>query len=223
MLLDEPLIRTKPTRIALSAIILVVASGAALSHIRAGSVGSFGAGVAHQLSGYDHIMVMVMVGIWAALKGGRALWAWPAAFIGLMVVGGAIGIAGLPVPFVEPAILASIVTLGLLVAAAVDLPVAAGAVVIGVFAFCHGHAHGTEIPQNMGGLKYLAGFVVATAIVHAAGIGFVFAGPALSRCCATCGRGDRSSRPWPDGQRGLGETLVPTGRAGWLYRRNHGP
>ncbi|MER9587065.1 HupE/UreJ family protein, partial [Mesorhizobium sp. M0276] len=100
-----------------------------------------------------------------------ALWAWPAAFVGLMLAGGALGITGVPVPFVEPVILASIVALGLLVAAAVDLPVTAGAIIIGFFAFFHGHAHGTEIPETARGFEYVTGFVLATALLHGAGIG----------------------------------------------------
>ncbi|ESW70565.1 protein hupE [Mesorhizobium sp. LSJC285A00] len=140
------------------------------------------AGFAHPLFGLDHVTVMVAVGLWAALKGGRALWAWPAAFVGLMLAGGVMGVAGVPVPFAEPAILASIVALGLLIAAAVDLPVATGAGIIGLFAVFHGHAHGTEIPETAGGLEYLAGFALATALLHGAGIGLgccrasVFAG-----------------------------------------------
>ncbi|RWP38895.1 HupE/UreJ family protein [Mesorhizobium sp.] len=115
---------------------------------------------------------MVAVGLWAALKGERALWAWPVAFFSLMLTGGALGIAGVPVSPVEPVIFASIVALGLLIAAAVDLPVAAGVITIGFFAFFHGHAHGTETPENAGGLEYITGFVLATALLHAAGIGF---------------------------------------------------
>lgn len=142
-----------------------------MSHTGVGLANSFAASLAHPLFGLDHIMVMVAVGLWAALKGRRALWAWPAAFVSLMLAGGALGIAGVPVPFVEPVILASIVALGLLIAAAVDLPVAAGAVIIGFFALFHGHAHGTEIPETAGGLEYLAGFAFATALLHGIGIG----------------------------------------------------
>ena len=86
--------------------------------------------------------VMIAVGLWAALKGGRALWVWPCAFVGVMLIGGALGMTHVPVPFVEPGILASVVALGLLVALAVDLPVWLGAVVVAVFALLHGHAHG---------------------------------------------------------------------------------
>ena len=89
-----------------------------------GSTASFAAGVAHPLGGLDHIAVMVAVGLWAALKGGRALWVWPAAFVGVMLVGGALGMAHVPVPFVEPGILASVgARSACLVALAVDLPV----------------------------------------------------------------------------------------------------
>ena len=80
--------------------------------------------------------------------------------------------AGIAVPFVEPGILASVVALGLLVALAVDLPVAAGAAIVGVFALLHGHAHGSEVAENIGGLEYMAGFAFATATLHLTGIGF---------------------------------------------------
>ncbi|MET2832853.1 HupE/UreJ family protein [Mesorhizobium shangrilense] len=170
------MIISKTTKLAFVAIMLASACKPALSHIGVSSANSFAAGFAHPLFGLDHIMVMVAVGLWAALKGGRALWAWPAAFVGLVLAGGALGIAGVPVPFVEPVILASIVVLGLLVAAAADLPVATGAVIIGLFALFHGHAHGTEIPETAGGLEYLAGFALATALLHGVGIGLGLAG-----------------------------------------------
>jgi urease accessory protein len=115
---------------------------------------------------------MVAVGLWAALKGGRALWVWPAAFVGVMLIGGALGMMHVPVPFVEPGILASVVVLGLLVALAVDLPIAAGAAIVAVFALLHGHAHGSEVGENVGGIEYMAGFAVATATLHAIGIAF---------------------------------------------------
>jgi urease accessory protein len=114
---------------------------------------------------------MIAVGLWAALKGGRALWVWPAAFVGVMLLGGALGMAHVPVPLVEPGILASVVALGLLVALAVDLPVAAGAAIVAVFALLHGHAHGSEVAENLNGAEYMAGFALATAALHLIGIG----------------------------------------------------
>ena len=88
---------------------------------------------------------MLLVGLWAGLKGGRALWVWPAIFVGVMFIGGVLGMEGVPLPFVEPVILASVVAFGLLVALAVDLPVPVGAAILAVFALFHGHAHGTEV------------------------------------------------------------------------------
>jgi urease accessory protein len=150
-----------------------VALGASPAFAHPGhEVSSFAAGIAHPLSGIDHIAVMIAVGLWAALKGGRALWAWPAAFVGVMLIGGALGMAHVALPFVEPGILASVVVLGLMVALAVDLPVAAGAAIVGAFALLHGHAHGSEVAENIGGAEYMAGFAVATATLHLVGIAF---------------------------------------------------
>jgi urease accessory protein len=157
----------------LSAIaLLALGAGPALAHPGHVEASSFLSGVAHPLSGLDHIAVMIAVGLWAALKGGRALWVWPAAFVGLMLVGGALGMAHVALPFVEPGILASVVALGLLVALAVDLPVVTGAAIVGVFALFHGHAHGSEVAETMSGVEYMAGFAVATATLHLVGIGF---------------------------------------------------
>ena len=157
-------------KMSVSAVLLLAAALPAEAHVGVGSTASVAAGLMHPLSGLDHMTVMIAVGLWAALKGGKAIWAWPLAFVGVMLVGGLLGMQHLPVPFVEPGILASVVALGLLVALAVDLPVSAGVAIIGMFALFHGHAHGTEIPESAGGLEYMAGFAVATALLHAAGI-----------------------------------------------------
>jgi len=157
-------------RLCLSAILLLAAAMPAYAHVGIGTTSSFMAGFMHPLSGLDHMTVMIAVGLWAALKGGKAIWAWPAAFVGVMLVGGAFGMLHMPLPFVEPAILASVVALGLLVALAVQLPVSAGVAIIGLFALFHGHAHGTEVPESAGGLEYMAGFAITTAVLHAVGI-----------------------------------------------------
>jgi urease accessory protein len=159
-------------RLVFTLLVVVLSSSAVFAHPGHGSAASFAAGVAHPLSGLDHIAVMIAVGLWAALKGGRALWLWPAAFVGVMLIGGALGMAHVSVPFVEPAILASVVALGLLVALAVDLPISLGAAVIGLFAVFHGHAHGSEIAEAMNGVEYMAGFALTTAALHLAGISF---------------------------------------------------
>jgi len=152
--------------------LLMLAAGPALAHPGHGSTASFAAGIAHPFGGFDHIAVMVAVGLWAALKGGRALWLWPAAFVGVMLVGAALGMAHVPVPLVEPGILASVVALGLLVALTVDLPLWTGAAIVAVFALLHGHAHGTEVAETVSGAEYMAAFALATATLHGVGIGF---------------------------------------------------
>ena len=157
-------------RLALATAFTLIAAPA-FAHVGIGDAHSFTAGAAHPFSGLDHIAAMVAVGLWAALKGGRALWVWPLAFVGVMLAGGALGVTQVSLPFVEPAILASIVALGLLVALAIDLPVAAGAAIIGAFALFHGYAHGAELPENAGAIGYMAGFAVATAILHGIGLG----------------------------------------------------
>lgn len=141
----------------------------ALAHVGVGQTSSFASGVAHPLSGLDHILVMVTVGLWGVLAGGRAVWAWPVAFVTAMLGGFTAAGIGVPVPFVEPAVLSSVIVLGLLVVLAVRAPVWLGAVTVGLFAFFHGHAHGTEA---MGAtmIPYAAGFALATIGLHIAGI-----------------------------------------------------
>jgi urease accessory protein len=153
---------------------MLLAPTAAFAHTGHGETASLFAGLQHPVSGLDHVTVMLAVGLLAALKGGRALWLWPLTFVGVMIAGGALGMAQVQLPLVEPAILASVVVLGLLVALAVNLPIWLGALVIGVSALFHGHAHGLEAASH-GGLSYMIGFAVTTAALHLAGIGAVLA------------------------------------------------
>ncbi len=146
----------------------------ALAHTGMEHAHSFASGFAHPWTGFDHVLAMVAVGLWAGLAGGRALWAWPAAFVGVMLAGGALGIAGVAVPMVESGILASIIALGVLVLAAARLPVALGALLVGAFAVLHGHAHGTELPAEAVAVTYAAGFALATATLHGLGLGLTW-------------------------------------------------
>lgn len=161
-------------RLSITAAIFAAAAAPAFAHLDPNEHGSFMAGFSHPLFGMDHILVMLAVGLWAAqiVQGSdsrRALWLVPAAFVGTMAVGFGIAVAGIELPFVEPAILASVIALGLLVAMAVRLPVAVSAAIVGVFALFHGHAHGGEL-GSAGALQFGAGFVIATAFLHVAGI-----------------------------------------------------
>jgi urease accessory protein len=141
----------------------------ALAHTGVGQADSFASGIAHPLSGADHIVVMVAVGLWGALAGGRAIWAWPASFVAMMLAGFVVAACGWQMPFVEPAIWSSIVVLGLFVARAVKPPVWLGAAIVGLFALFHGHAHGVEVGAASL-IPYAVGFSLATAGLHAAGI-----------------------------------------------------
>jgi urease accessory protein len=147
----------------------------ALAHVGVGETHGFMHGFTHPIGGIDHILAMVAVGVFAANLGGRALYAVPLAFMGFMLVGGMLGIFGLPVPFVEVGIGLSIVVLGAAVAVKWNWPVAAAMAMVGLFAIFHGHAHGTEMPLDASGVSYAMGFVTATGLLHLLGIGVGFA------------------------------------------------
>ncbi len=160
----------------MSAVLVAAALLPALAqaHPWPGHSHSFTGGLSHPLNGLDHILAMVAVGLWAAQLGGRALWLVPASFVTLMSVGGVLGMAGLALPGVETGILVSVLALGLLIAAAARLPLAASMAVVGVFALFHGHAHGAEMPAAASSLAYGAGFILATALLHACGMALGF-------------------------------------------------
>ncbi|WP_102960141.1 HupE/UreJ family protein [Mangrovicella endophytica] len=157
-------------RLSLTAIALAAATAPAFAHLDPAAHGSFMAGLSHPLFGLDHILAMVTVGLWAAMIGGRAVWIVPSAFVATMMVGFGAALVGMPLPLVEPVILASVVALGLLVATAARLPVPACSAIVGAFALFHGHAHGTELGLA-GAASYGAGFAAATTLLHLAGIG----------------------------------------------------
>ena len=158
------------TRLSLAATAILTPT-IAFAHTGIGPTVGFSHGFLHPITGLDHVLAMVMVGMFAAQLGGRALWLVPAAFVAVMAAGGALGVAGYPLPFVEIGIALSVVTLGALVAFGVRLPTAVAMAVVALFAIFHGHAHGSEMPETAAGLTYGLGFVVATALLHMAGIG----------------------------------------------------
>jgi urease accessory protein len=160
---------------ALSALALLLSASIAHAHGLPSDPSTVAAGLAHPFSGADHALAMIAVGLWSWLAGRRARWAWPAVFVAVMIGGYALGLGSVPLPFVEHAILASVVVLGLLIALTVRLSVAAGAIVVGLFALFHGHAHGAEAPIGEAWL-YALGFALATAALHMAGLALGRAG-----------------------------------------------
>ncbi len=158
-------------------IALAIAASPAWAHIGPEHHASFASGFMHPLGGLDHILAMVAVGLYAATLGGRALWLVPAAFVGTMIAGGALGYAGVPLPYVEQGIGLSVVAMGLAVALGLRLPTVVAMGLVGAFALFHGHAHGSEGLSLAGSTApltafaaFAAGFVLATCVLHLAGI-----------------------------------------------------
>ena len=145
--------------------------GLALAHTGTGEAAGFIHGLNHPISGADHLLAMLAVGLWATQIGGRALWVVPCTFVGVMILGGALGFYGVPILFIEEGIAVSVLILGIFVASAFQLPPLYSAIIVGSFALFHGHAHGAEMPASMGAGLYTVGFASVTAMLHVAGIG----------------------------------------------------
>jgi urease accessory protein len=142
----------------------------AQAHSETGAVGGLVSGLLHPLNGLDHIAAMVAVGIWGAFLGVPALWLLPVIFPLVMAVGGALGVLGVPLPGVETGIALSAIVLGGMVLTAARPPLWVASVLVAVFAIFHGYAHGSELPHAANPVTYAAGFVVATGLLHLAGI-----------------------------------------------------
>ena len=152
----------------LALLAFLIAPGAALAHTGHGDVSGFVDGIAHPFGGADHLLAMVAVGLWAGIAGGAARLAYPAAFVGGLLLGGALGLGGIALPAMEPAILASVVVLGALAALALRLPLWAAGIGLAAFGLFHGNAHGLE--ATSGGIAYVAGFTLATLALHGVGL-----------------------------------------------------
>jgi urease accessory protein len=144
----------------------------AAAHIEAGSAGEGGfvSGLQHPISGLDHVVAMVAVGLWGAQLGAPAIWVLPIAFPLIMAVGGVLGVVGVAVPNVEIGIALSGVVLGLMVAFAVRPPLWLAMIIVAAFAIFHGHSHGTALPSFGVPILYASGFVIATGLLHLCGI-----------------------------------------------------
>jgi urease accessory protein len=146
-------------------------STSAMAHTGIGDTHGFVHGFMHPVSGVDHIMAMFAVGLLAANWGGRAIYFLPLSFLAMMTVGGILGLNAVEIPMVELGISASLVVFGLALVLNISLPLIAGMGIIGFFALFHGHAHGSEMPADISGLDYAGGFLIATSVLHAVGVG----------------------------------------------------
>ncbi len=151
--------------------LVLLCAPAALAHPQKGEAVGFLTGFRHPISGLDHVLAMVAVGLWGAQLGSPAIWLLPVAFPMVMAVGGTLGLIGIPLPGVEYGIALSAILLGAAVMFEFRPPLGIAAALVGFFAIFHGHAHGTELPAGQSALLYSMGFVIATGCLHALGIG----------------------------------------------------
>ena len=146
----------------------------AVAHVQGGEAAGFLSGILHPVSGLDHVLAMISVGLWGAQLGAPALWLLPVTFPMVMAFGGMLGLMGLALPGVEIGIVVSALGLGLAILLELRPPLWGAALVVGFFAVFHGHAHGTELPEGANGLLYSVGFVVSTGCLHGTGIALGF-------------------------------------------------
>jgi len=159
------------------------------AHVQSGQAAGFFTGLKHPISGLDHVLAMIAVGLWGAQLGSPAVWMLPVAFPMMMAFGGFIGLVGLPLPGVEIGIALSAVLLGTVVARESRPSLAVAVLLVAFFAIFHGHAHGTELPKGQSGLTYSIGFVIATGCLHGVGIaiGLIHRWPAGKRALRAAG------------------------------------
>jgi len=160
---------------AIAAASVCLFASSALAHTGQGDAArGFAAGLLHPITGFDHLLAMLAVGMWGAQLGMPAIWVLPVAFPLVMAVGGALGIVGVPLPGVEPAIVLSVLLLGGAVAIGRKPPIVLAAALVAFFAIFHGYAHGRELPEAASAMAFSAGFVLATGCIHLTGIGIGF-------------------------------------------------
>jgi urease accessory protein len=165
-------VRTQPRlRRGWPAALAALHAQSAFAHVGQAEAAGLLTGFLHPFSGADHVLAMVAVGLWGAQLGAPAIWVLPVAFPLVMAMGAMLGFLGVPVPGIEYGIAASAIVLGTAVAFEVRPPIVVAALVVGAFAIFHGHAHGAELPPGQSALLYSMGFVVATGLLHATGIG----------------------------------------------------
>jgi urease accessory protein len=150
---------------------LTMMASAAQAHTGTGLPGGFLSGFRHPLSGPDHLLAMVSVGLWGAFLGRPLIFLLPVIFPTVMACGAVLAMVGLRLPPVEIGIALSVVVLGACVGLAIRAPVWAAALIVACFGLFHGYAHGQELPSAADPVAYSAGFVLATGLLHVVGIG----------------------------------------------------
>ena len=170
---NNPVAPTRPSPLVPLACAVTLASVLATpasAHTGTGLAGGFVSGLLHPLSGMDHLLAMVSVGLWGAILGRPLLVALPVIFPAMMAGGAILGMVGAPVPPVELGIALSVLMLGMAIAFGLRPPVWLACGMVGVFALFHGYAHGRELPSAADPIGYSAGFVLSTGLLHIAGI-----------------------------------------------------
>jgi len=161
-----------PTLVSLSALALMMLwPVAAWAHVESGQAGGLVNGLSHPVSGLDHVLAMVAVGLWGAQLGTPAMWLLPVAFPMMMAFGGMLGLMGIALPGIEIGIAVSGIVLGALILGETKIPLFGALLIVAIFAIFHGHAHGTELAPGQNAMLYSLGFVIATGTLHGVGIG----------------------------------------------------
>ena len=144
------------------------------AHTTAGAIGGLGSGLGHPFLGLDHLLAMLAVGMWAYQLGGAAIWKVPLVFVLTMLVGANLGLAGISLAFIEPMIAASLMVLGLVIAMRLRVMPLLASMIVAVFALFHGVAHGVEMPLAASPIAYVAGFSLATILLHVMGAALAY-------------------------------------------------
>lgn len=169
--MKNPIPQFKFSRLSVLIIPFWIIPAMAFAHSGAGPHNGLLHGFSHPLSGLDHGLAMIAVGLWAAQAHGRIIWLIPLVFVMVMGLGGLLGMITLPIAFAEYGITLSLLVLGALLACRKHLPLSASIILVGLFALSHGYAHGNEMPQSISMISYAAGFMLATLLLHLCGIG----------------------------------------------------
>jgi hydrogenase/urease accessory protein HupE len=175
----------------------------ARAHSANGALNGWHDGFSHPLAGWDHLLAMLAVGVWAAQQRGRAVWMLPTMFVSAMLLGGIAGASGLTLPGIETGIFGSVLVLLVLVLKRVRYKLSLGLSLVGLFGFCHGFAHGAEMPGSASLLAFGCGFVLATIMLHALGLLTARSVIALLACSVS------------------GSTIAPALDHGRRHKRNH--